>query len=318
MPTPIILDCDPGHDDAMAILLARGSPEIELRAVTTVAGNQTLAKTTLNARRVCTVAGIRDVPIYAGCDRPLMRELSVAADIHGTSGLDGLVFGEPEVEVADEHAVEYLVRTLMASDGEITLVPVGPLTNVAMALRREPRIAGRVREVVLMGGAYTRGNVTPAAEFNIITDPEAAAIVFRAGWPVTMVGLDLTHQAGTPQRVIDEIRAIGGGVSEMVVAMLEFYRGSYRRAQLMADPPMHDPCAVARVARPDLVHVEDAFVTVETRGEWTSGMTVTDFDAVLGQPVNAQVATRLDADGFWAMLLGAVRAVSAATGQDAR
>ena len=163
MSKPIILDCDPGHDDAMAILLARGCPDIDLRAITTVAGNQTLEKTTLNARRVCTAAHIDDVPIYAGCDRPLVRAQIIAADVHGESGLDGPVFGEPTVPVADEHAVDYLVRTLMASDGEITLVPVGPLTNIAMALRREPRIAQQAAGVVLMGGAYTRGNRTPAA-----------------------------------------------------------------------------------------------------------------------------------------------------------
>jgi inosine/uridine nucleosidase len=311
MSRPIILDCDPGHDDAMAILLARGCPDIDLRAITTVAGNQTLDKTTLNARRVCTVANIHDVPIYAGCDRPLVRPQIVAGEIHGSSGLDGPVFGEPTVDVASEHAVDFLVRTLMASDGEITLVPAGPLTNIAMALRREPRIAGRTREVVLMGGSYSRGNRTPTAEFNILADPEAAAIVFGAGWPVTMVGLDLTHQAGASQQVIDEIRAMGSGLSRMVVDMLEFYRGAYHSVAGLGDPPVHDPCAVARVARPGLVEVADAFVVVETRGEWTSGMTVTDFGGRLGQQPNTKVATRLDRDGFWSLMLDAIRTVGA-------
>jgi inosine-uridine nucleoside N-ribohydrolase len=311
MSRPIILDCDPGHDDAMAILLARGCPDIDLRAITTVAGNQTLDKTTLNARRVCTVANIHDVPIYAGCDRPLVRPQIVAGEIHGSSGLDGPVFGQPTVDVAGEHAVDFLVRTLMASDGEITLVPVGPLTNIAMALRREPRIAGRTREVVLMGGSYSRGNRTPTAEFNILADPDAAAIVFGAGWPVTMVGLDLTHQAGASQQVIDEIRAMGSGLSRMVVDMLEFFRGAYHSVEGLGDPPVHDPCAVARVARPGLVEVADAFVVVETRGEWTSGMTVTDFGGRLGQQPNTKVATRLDRDGFWSLMLDAIRTVGA-------
>jgi inosine-uridine nucleoside N-ribohydrolase len=306
---PIILDCDPGHDDAMAILLARGCPDIDLLAITTVAGNQTLEKTTLNARRVCTAARIDDVPIYAGCDRPLVRPQIIAADVHGASGLDGPVFGEPTVPVADEHAVDFLVRALMASDGDITLVPVGPLTNIAMALRREPRIAQRAAGVVLMGGAYTRGNRTPAAEFNILADPEAAAIVFQAGWPVTMVGLELTHQARATQQVIDEIAAIGTPLSATVVEMMTFFGGAYRATRGFEAPPVHDPCAVARVARPELVGVRDAFVAVETRGQWTAGMTVTDFRLQLGHEANARVATDLDAAGFWALMLDALRAL---------
>jgi purine nucleosidase len=303
----IILDCDPGHDDAIAILLAAGCEDIELTAITTVAGNQTLDKTTLNARRVCTVAGLHDVPVFAGCDRPLLGPQITAAEIHGESGLDGPVFGEPTVPVRDEHAVDYLVRTLMAEGGDLTLVPTGPLTNVAAALVREPRIAGRTREVVLMGGAYTRGNRTPAAEFNIMADPEAAALVFGAGWPVTMVGLDLTHQALATPGVLERIRALDSAVSRMVTALLDFYGASYRRAGGMeSGAPVHDPCAVARVAAPGLVAVRDAFVTVETKGEWTRGMTVTDFRGSLGRPVNAKVATTLEVEGFWNLVVGAL------------
>jgi purine nucleosidase len=308
---PIILDCDPGHDDAMAILLARGCPDIELRAITTVAGNQTLAKTTLNARRVCTVAGIHDVPIYAGCDRPLRREPIYSPEIHGESGLDGYAFGPPTVGVSDEHAVDYLIRALLASDGEITLVPVGPLTNIATAVRREPRIVGRAREVVLMGGAYTRGNVTPVAEFNIFADPEAAAVVFEAGWPLTMVTLDLTHQALVPDQFLGAVSALDNELSRMITGILGSYRASYLRSAGLPSAPLHDPCAVAYVARPGLMTVEDAFVAVETAGTWTSGATVTDFAGKLGRPGNARVPTRLDADGFWALLLDALRSVSA-------
>src|ERR1700737_1177516 len=194
MSRKIILDCDPGHDDAMAILLAHGNPEIELLAITTVAGNQTVDKTSLNARRVCTVAGIH-VPVAAGCDRPLIRELKTAAYIHGESGLDGPAFGEPTVPLDHRHAVDLLIELLMQSSGDITLVPTGPLTNIAMAIRKEPRIVQKVQEVVLMGGAFTRGNTTPAAEFNIAVDPEAAAIVFGAGGPLPMVGLAVAHRA---------------------------------------------------------------------------------------------------------------------------
>jgi purine nucleosidase len=309
VPKRIILDCDPGHDDAIAILLAAGCPEIELTAITTVAGNQTLAKTTLNARRVCTVAGLHDVPVFSGCDRPLHRPPIIAPEIHGTSGLDGPAFGEPTVPLQDGHAVDYLVATLMAEGEDITLVPTGPLTNVAAALIREPRIFERTREVVLMGGAYTRGNRHPAAEFNMAADPEAAALVFGAGWPVTMVGLDLTHQAIATPAVTERIRGLDSGVSRMVTALLDFYSASYQRSGVPgADggPPVHDPCAVARVARPDLVTVADAFVVVETRGQWTSGMTVTDFRGILGYPPNAKVATTLDAGGFWDLVLAAL------------
>ncbi|MGH9067980.1 MAG: nucleoside hydrolase [Acidimicrobiales bacterium] len=305
-PRRIILDCDPGHDDALAILLAHGCPEIDLVGITTVAGNQTLDKTTLNARRVCTVAGITGVPICAGSARPLIRPLVTAAHIHGESGLDGHHFGPPEVAVSDEHAVDFIIRTLLASDGDVTLVPVGPLTNLALAVRREPRIVEAAAGVVLMGGSATRGNTTPAAEFNIFVDPEAAAVVFGAGWPLTMVGLDLTHQAGASAQVVDRVVALGTPVSRMVVDLLSFFRDTYRRGEGKPDPPVHDPCAVARVARPELVGVEPAHVAVETAGALTAGMTVTDFRVGPDRPANAEVATRLDRDGFWSLVLDAL------------
>jgi purine nucleosidase len=306
MTRKIILDCDPGHDDAMAILLAEGSPDIELLGITTVAGNQTLEKTTLNARRVCTVAGITGVPICAGCAAPLVRPLVTAAHIHGESGLDGPQWGEATVPLSEEHAVDFIVRTLMESDGDVTLVPVGPLTNIALALRKEPRIVGKVREVVLMGGSTARGNHTPAAEFNIFVDPEAAAAVFNAPWPVTMVGLNLTHQAGASPEVVEQIRSLGTPLARTVVELLAFFGSTYKAAEGRPHPPVHDPCAVARVARPELVHVEDAYVVVETRGEWTAGMTVTDLTGRLGHPANTQVATVLDRDGFWDEMVRAI------------
>ncbi|HUY61391.1 MAG TPA: nucleoside hydrolase [Candidatus Dormibacteraeota bacterium] len=311
-PRPVVLDCDPGHDDALAILLAHGSPAVELLAITTVAGNQTLDKTTLNARRVCTVAGIRDVPIAAGCAGPLVRPLTTAAHIHGASGLDGADFDEPTVPLSERHAVDLIVETVLERPGEVTLVPTGPLTNIAMAVRREPRIVSRVREVVLMGGAFTRGNVTPAAEFNIAVDPEAAAVVFEAGWPLTMVGLDLTHQALATPAVLERIEAVGTAPARTMGQLLRFFGDAYRRAAGLASPPVHDPCAVARVIRPDLVEVTDAFVAVETQGRWTSGMTVTDFRGTLGRPPNVQVATRLDVAGFWDLVIEALARVGAA------
>ena len=311
-PRKIILDCDPGHDDAIAILLAHGSSEIDLLAITTVAGNQTLDKTTLNARLVATVAGIGPVPIAAGCDRPLLRELVTAPEIHGASGLDGPSFPEPTVPLADAHAVDLIVELVMKSSGDVTLVPTGPLTNVALALRREPRIARRVQEVVLMGGSYTRGNLSPAAEFNIGVDPEAAAVVFEAGWPLTMIGLDLTHQARATPEVLARIAALGTRLAGIVLQMLEFYGGRYRASGSMEDPPLHDPCAVARVARPEVMECEDAFVAVETEGRWTSGMTVTEFRIDRGHVFNARVATRLDFQAFWDLVVDALARIGSA------
>ena len=306
MPRKIILDCDPGHDDAIAILLAAGSPEIQLLGITTVAGNQTLDKTTLNARRVCTAAGITDVPICAGCSSPLVRPLVTGANVHGESGLDGPNFPEPTVAVANEHAVDFIIRTVMESDGDVTLVPVGPLTNIAMALRREPRIVEKAQEVVLMGGSTSRGNHTPAAEFNVFVDPEAAAAVFSAEWGLTMVGLNLTHQAGATPQTVDLIESLGTPLAHIVVDLLAFFRRTYRVVESMPDPPVHDPCAVARVGWPELVAVQKAFVAIETKGEWTAGMTITDLSNRLGREPNANVAVRLDREGFWNAVVKAI------------
>jgi purine nucleosidase len=314
MPQKIILDCDPGHDDAMAILLAHGNPDVELAAITTVAGNQTLDKTTLNARRVATAGGIDGVPIAAGCDRPLLRELMTAAWIHGDTGLDGPAWPEPSAGLAGSHAVDLIVDLVMGSPGEIWLVPTAPLTNIAMAVRREPRIVERARGVVLMGGSFSRGNVTPAAEFNIAVDPEAAAIVFEAGWDVTMVGLDLTHQALATPQVLERIRGLGSPLSTTVLELLEFYGSRYRQNGRLPHPPVHDPCAVARIARPQLVDCVDAHVAVETQGAFTSGMTVVDFRERPGRPFNARVATHLDFEGFWDLVIDALARTGSAVG----
>jgi len=302
----IILDCDPGHDDAMAILLAAGSPELELSAITTVAGNHTLDITTLNARRVCTLAGLTHVPIAPGCSEPLVRPLVTATEIHGTSGLQGHVWGEPDVGTVPDHAVDVIIDLVMAAPGEITLVPVGPLTNIAIAVRKEPRIRDRVREVVLMGGSFTRGNVTPAAEFNIYVDPEAAAIVFGAGWPLTMIGLDVTHMANATAEVIERIGMLGTPLAAAVVGMLGFYRDRQLQEFGTEAPHVHDPCAVARVVKPDLMSCRDAHVVVEVDGTFTRGMTVTDFLMRDGVAPNASVATDIDATGFWELFTAAI------------
>lgn len=305
-PRKIILDVDPGHDDAIAILLAGSCPAIELLAVTTVAGNQTLEKTTLNARRVCSVAGITGVPIAAGCDRPLVRPQIIAADIHGESGLDGPRFGEPTVPLDPRHAVDLIIELLMNSSGDITLVPTGPLTNIATALRREPGITGKIKHISLMGGSWSLGNRTPAAEFNILADAEAARVVFESGVPVTMVGLDLTHQALATDAVIKRIAALGTPAGDLAAELLRFFASTYKKRQGFDAPPVHDPCAVAWVVDPTIIETRPMHVDIETRAEFCYGRTVVDVYGVTGKPANALVATKLDFDRFWDLVVDAL------------
>lgn len=310
MSRTIILDCDPGHDDAIAMLLAHGSAEIELAAITTVAGNQTLEKVTRNALAVATIAGITDVPIAAGLDRPLVRARSFAESIHGDSGMDGPELPVPTVSLDDRHAVDLIIDTVMShAPGEITLVPTGPLTNIAMAARREPRIVDRVREVVLMGGGYATGNWTATAEFNIIVDPEAAHIVFNERWPLTMVGLDLTHQALATPDVVERFTAIDTGSGRLVVDLLAFFAHSYRDAQGFDSPPVHDACAVAYVIDPTVMTVRTAPLDVELTGTLTLGMTVADFRSPAPADCTTQVAVDLDAPKFWNHVVEAVRTI---------
>ncbi len=308
-PRPIVLDCDPGHDDAVAILLAHGSPEIDLRAITTVVGNQTLEKTTLNARRVCTVAGIENVPIAAGCESPMERPAIVSPDIHGESGLDGPSFGPPTVPVAPVHGVDLLARVVHESPGEVTVVPVGPLTNVATAIDQDSSLAGAMREIVLMGGTYTQGNRVPTAEFNIVADPEAAALVFASGAPVTMIGLDVTHTALADDAVTKRIRDVGTPVAKMVVDLIQFFGDTYLREFGFPAPPVHDPVAVAAVIRPEILETREVFVAVETRGEWTTGTTVVDFHGRYRRPANAKVGVALDVEAFWDLVIDALQRI---------
>ena len=326
-PTRLLLDCDPGHDDALAILVAAGLPGVTIEAITTVGGNQSLDRVTRNALAVCAVAGFNATAhpvVAAGCHGPLLGELTTDARTHGASGLDGPALPAPSFALDPRHGVDVIIDTVMAAaPGTITIVPTGPLTNIATAVRRHPPIAARVREVVLMGGGYTKGNITPAAEFNIHSDPEAAAIVFGAGWPVTMVGLDVTHQALATDTVRARIAALGGGDARPVVdggsraaafvtELLDFFAASYRTKQGFASPPVHDVVALVRAVAPARVGVTPATVEVELRGQFTRGMTVTDFHGrdehgVVGQvPPRHLVATSLDFDGFWDLVIGAL------------
>ena len=310
MPRKIILDCDPGHDDAIAILLAHGNPHIELLAVTTVVGNQTLEKVTRNALAVAEIAGIVGVPFAAGCPRPLVRTIEVAADIHGESGMDGPELPESSRELDGRHAVDLIIDTIMASEpGEITLVPTGGLTNIALAARKEPRIVSRVREVVLMGGGFHVGNWSATAEFNIIIDPEAAHIVFNESWPLTMVGLDLTHQALATPEVRARIEAIGTAPSRFVGELLDFFASTYLEAQGFTHPPVHDPCAVAYVIDPSVMTVRKTPLDVELTGTLTLGMTVADFRSPPPADCTTQVAVDLDTEKFWALIEDALRRI---------
>lgn len=310
MARKIILDCDPGHDDAIALLLEHGSsPEVELVAVTTVVGNQTLAKVTRNVLAVAELAGITGIPIAAGADRPLVRQVRTASSIHGESGMDGPVLPEPTLPLDPRHAVDVIIDVVMSHEpGEITLVPTGGLTNIALAARKEPRIVDRVREVVLMGGGLHVGNWSSVAEFNIVIDPEAAHVVFTESWPVVMVGLDLTHQAIATPEVVDRFRAIGTAQSRFVVELLEFFGSTYEAEQGFPHPPVHDPCAVAYVIDPSIVRTVRVPIAIELTGTLTLGMTVADFRRPAPADCTTSAATVLDRDRFWDLVVDAVEA----------
>jgi purine nucleosidase len=309
VPRQVILDCDPGIDDAFAIAFACGHPGIDLRGVTTVAGNVGLDRTTGNALAVLEFLGRADVPVAAGSPAPLLRPFADAHDVHGETGLGAATLPGPKGRPVAGHAVDFLIEQIAAAPGEVTLVATGPLTNIALAVRHHPPLVTQVADFIIMGGSAGRGNVTPAAEFNIACDPEAAAIVFGAGWRVTMAGLDVTHQARATAEVRDRLRALGRLGDELLLPGL---RG-YRSVAGGAGQPVHDVCAVALVTAPALFGCEPARVEVELQGRWTSGMTVTDFDAAAAGH-NALVALSLDAPGFWDLVLGALQRAAAGMG----
>jgi purine nucleosidase len=297
--TPIILDCDPGIDDALAIAFAAASPAIDLIGMTTVAGNVELAKTTANALAVASFVGATDAPVTPGSAAPLLRPALTAGHVHGDSGLGGAVLPPPARAAEDGHAIDYIIDTIGAARGEITLVATGPLTNIGLAVSREPRLVTWVRDFVIMGGSASRGNMNHAAEFNIWADPEAAAIVFRAGWTVRMIGLDVTLQAKATLAVQEHMRSFGALGSQLFLPAIAQYRDA---DDTTGEPPVHDVCAVVSVADPTVFTYTPALVEVETHGTFTSGMTVTDFTPA-GH--NTQVATEIDSDRFWTMVLDA-------------
>lgn len=296
----MLIDCDPGLDDALALLLAHGDPNIRLIGVTTVGGNVGVDKTTRNALQIRDYLGFTDVPVATGAGEPLLGDVQSAEHVHGEGGLGSVVLPEPRGTVVATDAVDFLIETLRAAPGTIDLVATGPLTNIALALRKEPRITEWVASFTIMGGSYTRGNATPAAEFNIYADPQAAAEVFAAPWTTVMVGLDLTLQAIVTDEIVERMKRLGALGTDFVIPLATFWTNPLDDE--WDGQALHDVCAVAYVARPDLFASKPARVDVETAGTFTSGETVVDFHAA--EP-NAIVPMKLDVDGFWDYVLAA-------------
>ncbi len=300
----IIIDCDPGQDDAIMLLLALASPEeLEVLGVTAVAGNVPLELTQRNARLMCELAGRGDVGVYAGCPRPMVRALITAENVHGSTGIDGMDIHEPACPLNPRHAVNFIVETLLAAEEPVTLVPTGPLTNVAMALVMAPEIASRIKRIVLMGGALREGgNTSASAEFNILVDPHAARVVFNCGRPIVAMGLDVTHQVLATRARVEPIRALGTRVAAQVCGMLEYFQRYDREKYGFDGAPLHDPCTIAYLLEPEMFETRACNVEVEISSELTMGHTAVDFWGISGRPKNAEWAYRVDADRFYALL----------------
>lgn len=297
MRKPVIMDCDPGHDDAIALILAYASEELEIKGVTTVAGNQTVEKTTSNALKVLSFIGA-EVPVAKGCSGPLFRDLITAGEVHGESGLDGPDLPEPSFEALPMTAVELMVKIIEESDVPVTLIPTGALTNVGLLLMTHPELKERIERISLMGGACYGGNWTPAAEFNILVDPEAADIVFRSGIPITMSGLDVTHKALIKHEDIERFRTIGTKTAVMVAELMDFFAKFHEENFDFGGSPLHDPCAVAWLLQPSLFSSKSCYVAIETGGRLTTGCTVVDTMGLLGKEANTEVLFDIDRIGF--------------------
>jgi purine nucleosidase len=304
-PLPIIIDCDPGQDDAVGLLLALASPEeLDVRSITTVAGNVPLPLTSVNALKMCELASRSEVPVFAGCSRPMLKPLYTAEYVHGPTGIDGADLPEPTTRLHEAHAVDYLIEAFLAADpGEITLCTFGPLTNIGMAMVKEPAVANRIHEIVMMGGGFFEGgNTTPAAEFNIFVDPHAAHVVFTSGVPITMMPLDVTHKALTTPRRIREFAEIGTPAALAVAGMLEFYDRHDIEKYGIEGGPLHDPCVIAYLLDPELFAGKACHVDIVSDSGPANGATLVDWWEVLGREPNARVMSEIDADGFFSLL----------------
>lgn len=304
-PRKIIIDTDPGQDDAIAILAALGSPELEVLGITAVAGNVPLPLTQLNARKLCELAGRPDIRVFAGCARPMVRDLVTAEEVHGKTGLDGPDLPEPTMPLQPVHAIDWIVDTLMAEpEGTVTLCPLGPLTNIAMAMVKEPAIVPRIQEIVLMGGGYfAGGNTTPAAEFNIYVDPHAAHVVFSSGVKLTKAPLDVTHKALMNRKFITDLRDLGTPVGTASAQMLDFYERFDMERYGEDGGPLHDPCVIAFLLKPDLFEGKQCAVAIDIQSELSMGATLVDWWGQTGKPKNCFVLNTVDAEGFFALLL---------------
>lgn len=312
MSLPIILDCDPGHDDAIALILALASPELELKAVTTSAGNQTPDKTLRNALRILTLLQRSDIPVAGGAVKPLMRELIIADNVHGESGLDGPDLPEPNFAPQTCNAVELIAQTLRASQQPVTVVATGPLTNIALLLTSHPELHAKISRIVIMGGAAMLGNWTPAAEFNIYVDPEAAEIVFQSGLPIVMAGLDVTHRAQIMSEDIERFRHLGNPVADVVADLLDFFMEYHKQEKWgFQGAPLHDPCTIAWLIKPEIFTCVDRWVGVETQGKYTQGMTVVDYYSLTANQPNTTVMMDVDRQTFVDLLVERIGAAYA-------
>jgi purine nucleosidase len=304
MTHPIIIDTDPGQDDAVAILLALASPELEVLGITAVAGNVPLALTEVNARKICELAGRPETKVYSGAIRPMLRSLVTAEHVHGRTGLDGPVLPEPKMKLEKQHAVDFIIDTLMERPaGTVTLCVLGPMTNIGLALVREPRIASRIKRIVAMGGGFFEGgNVTPAAEFNIYVDPQSARLVFESGIPITLIPLDCTHQALTTKARVEKFRVMKNKTGPATAQLLDFFERFDEQKYGTDGGPLHDPCVIAWLLQPELFTSRDVNVSVECESELTMGMTVIDWWRVTERKANATVCRGINADGFFELL----------------
>ncbi len=304
MTQPIIIDTDPGQDDAVAILLALASPEFEILGITAVAGNVPLALTEINARKVCELAGKPETKVYSGAVRPMLRNLVTAEHVHGRTGLDGPDLPEPKMPLQKQYAVDFIIETLMQRPtGTVTLCTLGPLTNIGLALVREPRIASRIKRIVAMGGGFFEGgNVTVTAEFNIYVDPQSARLVFESGVPITLIPLDCTHQALTSKARVEKFRQMNNQSGPATAELLDFFERFDEQKYGTDGGPLHDPCVIAWLLKPELFTSREVNVVIECESEITMGMTVVDWWGVSGRKPNATVCRGIDADGFFSLL----------------